>query len=175
MELSFSEAPFFKAEFIWLIHISGYISSLSIGSFLPTSNNTLNFEENLSIEVKLLSNKKKAEIDLVELNMEKSETKKISINEKKSTSKKLRILSTNEVKQIKSRIKENKKTNKIIPKKKIKNKVVKKKSEKIKAEKEKRIVDDVCAVIKKCDIEEISKYLIKEGKKKSFPDITIRQ
>ena len=133
------------------------------------------FEENLSLEVKLLSNKKKAEIDLVELNMERSETKKVSINEKKSTRKKLRILSTNEVKQIKSRIKKNKKTNKIIPKKKIINKVVKKQTEKIKTKKEKKIVDDVCAVVKKCDIEEISKYLIKEGKKKSFPDITIRQ
>ena len=133
------------------------------------------FEENLSIEVKLLSNKKKAEIDLVELNMERSETKKVSINEKKSTRKKLRILSTNEVKQIKSRIKKNEKTNKIIPKKKIINKVVQKQTEKIKTKKEKKIVDDVCAVVKKCDIEEISKYLIKEGKKKSFPDITIRQ
>ena len=34
---------------------------------------------------------------------------------------------------------------------------------------------DVCQIIKECTIEGISKYLIKEGNKKSFPDITTRQ
>ena len=34
---------------------------------------------------------------------------------------------------------------------------------------------DVCSILKKCSIEEISKYLIKQGKKKSFPDLTQRQ
>ena len=33
---------------------------------------------------------------------------------------------------------------------------------------------DVCELIEKCTIEEISKYLIKMGKKKGFPDITSR-
>ena len=36
-------------------------------------------------------------------------------------------------------------------------------------------VVDVCAKLEKCSIDEISKYLLKEGKKKDFPDITIRQ
>ena len=36
-------------------------------------------------------------------------------------------------------------------------------------------VVDVCTFIKKCNIEEISKYLLKEGKNKKFPDITKRQ
>ena len=39
---------------------------------------------------------------------------------------------------------------------------------------EKEIVD-ICKILKKCDFEEISKYLIKQGKKKNFPDITLRE
>ena len=34
---------------------------------------------------------------------------------------------------------------------------------------------NICLIIKECTIEEISKYLIEDGKKKSFPDITTRQ
>mgnify|MGYP001258814423 CR=1 FL=1 len=33
-------------------------------------------------------------------------------------------------------------------------------------------VTDVCTILKKCSIDEISKYLIKQGKSKKFPDIT---
>jgi len=29
-------------------------------------------------------------------------------------------------------------------------------------------------IIEKCNIEEISKYLVKQGKNKKFPDITLR-
>ena len=36
-------------------------------------------------------------------------------------------------------------------------------------------VVDICTKLEKCSIEEISKYLIKQGKKKSFPDITSRR
>ena len=36
-------------------------------------------------------------------------------------------------------------------------------------------VVDVCTIIKECSIDEISKYLLKQGKEKSFPDITTRQ
>ena len=42
------------------------------------------------------------------------------------------------------------------------------------ANKVKYDVVDVCTILKECSIDEISKYLLKEGKK-SFPDITIRQ
>ena len=41
--------------------------------------------------------------------------------------------------------------------------------------KKKKDIVDVCTIIKKCSIEEISKYLLKQGKKKDFPDITTRQ
>ena len=41
----------------------------------------------------------------------------------------------------------------------------------------KRLIEvvDVCTIIEKCSIEEISKYLLEQGKKKEFPDITKRQ
>ena len=50
------------------------------------------FEENLSIEVKIIDKKKKKEIDLVELNLKeiKMKKKKISISSKKKTNKKLK-------------------------------------------------------------------------------------
>ncbi len=34
---------------------------------------------------------------------------------------------------------------------------------------------DICTILDKCSIDEISKYLIKIGKKQDFPDITIRE
>ena len=34
---------------------------------------------------------------------------------------------------------------------------------------------DVCSILEKCNIDEISKYLLKLGEKKDFPDITKRQ
>ena len=36
-------------------------------------------------------------------------------------------------------------------------------------------VVDVCTILEKCSIDEISKYLLEQGKKKKFPDITTRQ
>ena len=36
-------------------------------------------------------------------------------------------------------------------------------------------VVDVCTILEKCNIETISKYLLNQGKKKKFPDITTRQ
>ena len=36
-------------------------------------------------------------------------------------------------------------------------------------------VADICTILEKCSIDEISKYLIKLGKKKNFPDITLRE
>ena len=36
-------------------------------------------------------------------------------------------------------------------------------------------VVDVCTIIKKCSIEEISKYLIDQGKERDYPDITLKE
>ena len=41
--------------------------------------------------------------------------------------------------------------------------------------KKRKNVVDVCTILEKCSIDEISKYLLKQGKKKDFPDITARQ
>ena len=51
----------------------------------------------------------------------------------------------------------------------------KKKSKKIKNINKKNNVIDVCTILDKCSIDEISRYLIKIGKKKNFPDITVRE
>tara|TARA_B100001057_G_scaffold223826_1_gene224083 strand:+ start:27 stop:581 length:555 start_codon:yes stop_codon:yes gene_type:complete len=145
------------------------------------------FYENLSIEVKILDKRIKDEMDLVELNLKQnqSEGKRISISSKKNTKNKIKILSNEEITEIKKDIKNRKKE------KKIARKIIKKKKETI--ENEKKIIKkdskilensikkkhndvvDVCSIIKECSIDEISKYLLKQGKEKSFPDITTRQ
>ena len=145
------------------------------------------FQENLTIEVKVVDNKFENEIDLVELNLNENQDgkKKISIFSKKDTKKDLKILSNEEITKIKRNIKNKKKD------KKYAKKVIKKKQKSINKEKkinqvEQEILDkrvnkkykdvvDICMILKKCNIDEISKYLLKQGKKKKFPDITRRQ
>ena len=64
------------------------------------------FEENLSIEVKLLKSKEKKEIDLVQLNLkEMSNHRQESSNSIKDDKNNLKVLSKNEIKEIKSKIK----------------------------------------------------------------------
>ena len=145
------------------------------------------FQENLSIEVKILDKRIKDEMNLVELNLKQNQSggKRISILSKKNTKNKIKILSNEEITEIKKDIKNRKKE------KKIAKKIIKKKKETI--ENEKKIIKkdskilensikkkhndvvDVCTIIKECSIDEISKYLLKQGKEKSFPDITTRQ
>ena len=152
------------------------------------------FEENLTLEVKILNNKKKEDVDLVQLNLNKDfEKRNISIKKKRHTNQKLKNLTNEEVKVIKSQIKkkemEKRLTNKSFKKdnnKKLKVKVPdnkknlkinkskpKKKSQSISPRKQEIV--DVCTIIEKCSIEEISKYLIKKGKNKSYPDLTVRE
>ena len=146
------------------------------------------FEENLTIEVKIIDKNKKKTINLVELNLNDSSkiNRKISIKQKISTKDNVKILTNNEIKKIKKNIKKKKKINKKINQKKdIKTKVIKEKN-RIKKKEVKRIVKrntnkkkdkvlDVCTIVKNCSIDEISKYLLKQGKEKGFPDITIRE
>ena len=146
------------------------------------------FEENLTIEVKIIDKNKKKTINLVELNLNDSSkiNRKISIKQKISTKDNVKILTNNEIKKIKKNIKKKKKiTKKINQKKDIKTKVIKEKN-RIKKKEVKRIVKrntnkkkdkvlDVCTIVKNCSIDEISKYLLKQGKEKGFPDITIRE
>ena len=146
------------------------------------------FEENLTIEVKIIDKNKKKEIDLVQLNLKDSsiDNRQINIEPKIKTKEEIKILSNNEIKTIKEKIikkekiKKNKvflenKTNKKVKKTKVnlENKINKKvKKNDIKQNKE---VVDICTIIVKCNIDEISKYLLEKEKKKSFPDITVRE
>ena len=148
------------------------------------------FEENLSIELKIIDKKVNEEIDLVELNLNQDETgqRVVGIFSKKKQNKNLKTLSDKEVSQIKEEIK-NKKKNKKIAKKIIKideNKKEKGKNLKTinvkKAQvtnknvnKNQNEVFDVCTILKKCSIDEISKYLLNKGRNEDFPDITMRQ
>jgi hypothetical protein len=149
------------------------------------------FEENLSLEVKLIDKKKLPMIDLIELNLRQNDLgdKAINVYSKEKTKKEVRALSSIEINEIKKNIK-NKKNNKKITKKKTK---VKNKKKEFKNVKEQKIIIknnkiankdvnkkgiknlDVCTIIENCSIDEISKYLLKQGQKNKFPDITTRQ
>ena len=141
------------------------------------------FEENLTLEVKVLKNKGPREPSLIELNLNEKnlENKQVFVKNKLDTKKDIKELSTNEKKKIISIIKEKKIKKKIASKKTLKeNKKIsvnKNKKDMI----DKRVINkeknafDICQIIKECTIDEISKYLIKEGNNKSFPDITTRQ
>jgi len=150
------------------------------------------FRENLSLEVKIINQKIKKDFDLVELNLKEDSDgkKKVSITSKENTSGKIKTLSKKEISNIKNKLKNKKKHQKIV-KKEIDLKKMKKKKKKVAKKKEKNINDnkfstldtkaknkdvvDVCSIIKDCNIDEISKFLIEQGKKKDFPDITKRQ
>jgi len=77
------------------------------------------FEENLSIEVKVLNRKeKKNNFNLVELNLNSDfkDEKKISINQKKSTKEEVKVLTNKQIKEIKNNIKKKDKKKKFVKK-----------------------------------------------------------
>ena len=138
------------------------------------------FEENLSIEVKILNQNTNKEVDLVQLNLNSSfeNKRKISIKKKENTEKSIKTLSKIEIKDIKNKIaKKNKKNrtkkNKLSVKSENKLNNISKKS--VKFNKNIYEVVDVCTIIEKCSIEEISKYLIDQGNERDYPDITIKE
>lgn len=149
------------------------------------------FENNLSIEVKIIENKIKKEIDLVELNLRKDNTgnRQISIKSKETTNKSLKVLSDNEISEIKQSIKVNKKNKKIAKKSINKKSSLKSKindkdeikdlknyeKNKINDNKKRINIVDVCTLIEKCSIDNVSKFLLMQAKEKDFPDITKRQ
>lgn len=161
------------------------------------------FEENLSLEVKIIGKKEKKEIDLIELNLSENSTGKreVKLSSIDKTNKNIKILSQEEIIKIKKKIKNKKNEKEIVEKQKVKKdknnkeivKKITKENKKIDKKKNKKTqqtsepiktdnvnknykdVVDVCTIIEKCSIDEISKYLLKQGKNKSFPDITKRQ
>ena len=148
------------------------------------------FEENLSLEVKIINNKEKENIDLVELNLNTNKEnldKKISIKKKSKLENNLKTLSNKEIQEIKEDLKLKNKKQKIAKLKTDLDKKQKKKKSSLskikstssnkslqKIDKKNIEVVDVCTLIKKCSIDEISKYLLKQSKKKGFPDISKR-
>ena len=144
------------------------------------------FEDNLSIEVQIVDNKDQNSKDLVELNLVpmNDDSKKVKIYNKKNTNKKLRVLSKSEIKDKKDFVKKNKKSKnikKVAKIKKVEKRISKEKNNKKKilaeqkTNKNKVIVQDICLILDKCNIDEISKYLIKQGTNRDFPDITSRE
>jgi hypothetical protein len=149
------------------------------------------FEENLSIEVKIIDNKKEPIIDLIELNLRENKKGKKEVNaySKKTTSRSIKTLSNAEVIEIKKNIKKkkiNKNVSKKIVKPKNKEKIFKRnvsnnelksgiKTSYNNMNKKKTDIANICTILEKCSIDEISKYLLKIGKEKDFPDVTIRE
>jgi hypothetical protein len=149
------------------------------------------FEENLSIEVKVINKKVKKDIDLIELNLSKDlkGDRKISYVSKKSLKDNLKTLSDDEIKKIKKKINNKKKEEKVVKKiinknqettinKNLKTKNIKQKTNIIRngnVNKQNKKNVDVCTILEKCSIDEISKFLLEQGNKKGFPDITKRQ
>ena len=141
------------------------------------------FEENLTLEVKVLKKRDSNEPSLIELNLRETNqiNKQVFISKKEKTNKEIKRLSDNEKKKIISNVKKKQDNKKIAQKKTIKeNKKISKKNDKKRiilneSKNEKKEALDICKIIKECNIDGISKYLIKDGKKRSFPDITRRQ
>ena len=137
------------------------------------------FQENLSLEVKIVDKKDKKEIDLVEINLNKDAEGKrvVNITSKIDEEKELKVLSNKEIVKIKKNIKEKKKGKKVVKKKFQKKDSLSKRNIKKpkKSHKKQKELVDICTILEKCSIDEISKYLIKQGKKKNFPNITLRQ
>ena len=155
------------------------------------------FEENLSLEVKIIDKKIKKEVDLIELNLKEkpSGERKITLLTKKDTLKELKILSNDEKEKIKKNIINKKKEMRAVKKKEnnvkkadnkknYKNENNTKKSNKNPLNskimrnnnnKKSTAIVDVCTILDKCNIDEISKFLLEQGRKKRYPDITIRE
>ena len=140
------------------------------------------FEENLTIEVQIISNKNKSTFDLVDLNIE-GEKPDIKVFKKKNK-KIVKKLSKNEIKIKKAELKKHKKKSNLKVKKVKKNKTISKENknfeENIKQEttssyKSSNNSLDICLQLKKCDIDSITTFLINKSNEKDFPNISIRK
>ena len=146
------------------------------------------FEQNLSIEVKIIQKEKEDYFNLVRLNTQNSDDKKNIRIVKRNKNKKIKKLTKNEIVERKKEIKDIKeklkKENNNSAKRSVSNKNVKIKNleniEKVSKERKvtivkKKIINDknICNIIEKCDIDEISKDLINKGKNKDYPNISL--
>ena len=156
------------------------------------------FEDNLTLEVRIIDSKNIKETNLVQINLKTNADgkKEVNVLDKKQSNKELKELSVFEIKKKKEDLRKRKKVKRKIDKK-IKvseqTKLTKdKKDEKThvqivnkKKENEDRVVkrtikqvkkiDNICIILEKCNIDEITKYLVKQGKNKNYPDIANRE
>ena len=129
------------------------------------------FKENLTLEVKIISNKEELTYDLIDLNLN-SKKKNIKVKRNKNV-KVVKKLSKEEIKIKKKEIKNKKKIEKINPRK--KDNQISKNIVKFKKTNNNIEFSDICLKLKKCDIENITDYLIKLSNEKDFPNITSRE
>ena len=132
------------------------------------------FEENLTIEVQVISKDKKSSFDLVELNTNEGDTK-IKIF-KKQNNKTVKKLSKEQIKVKKKEVKDKKKLVKLKKEKNINTDFKEEKAAKvILIKKNNTNSTDICLKLEKCDIESITDYLIKISNEKDFPNISSRE
>ena len=129
------------------------------------------FEENLSLEVQIISKDKQSSYDLIDLNVEGSEPK-IQVYERKNK-KIVKKLSKDEIKAKKKELKKRKKKTKKVKDKQVL--VKKKSSEIISSSNSKNNAIDICKMVKKCDIDSIANYLIEKSNKRDYPNISLRE
>ena len=133
------------------------------------------FKENLTLEIEIISKKKKTKYNLVDLNIKGNNSNiKIFKSENKKT---LKNLSKKEVQKIKKELK--KKKIKSIEKTKIakKKEVLMKKNKKntLSSNNSNDNLLDICIILEKCDIDSITNYLIKVSNEKDYPNISLRK
>ena len=115
------------------------------------------FKNNISIEIYTLSksSKKDKDFDLVELNMSNEDKKKlVSVDVQK--------------KQIRDKIKKRNKISKLNIKKGENNIVNRKRKNRSKI-----TLVRICKNLQECDIDDVTKIIIKKGNEKKYPDLTI--
>ena len=127
------------------------------------------FKENLTLEVKVITKNKEANYNLVKMNLE-NDNENIKILNSKNK-KVVRKLSKDEIKLKKKEIIEKKNMNKKVITKKDNKKIESVESVKV----QKKIVNknpsNICSVLKICNIDTISDYLIKQSLEKDYPNI----
>ena len=133
------------------------------------------FEENLTLEVQIITKNKKTNYSLVDLNIKGDEPKiKVFKNKNKKIVKKL---SKEEVREKKAELKKKKKIFKQKKELAKKEEVLKKKNKinTLSSYNSNDNTQDICIKLEKCDIDSIAKYLIKASNEKGYPNISLRE
>ena len=129
------------------------------------------FEENLSLEVQIITKDKQTSYNLVDLNLTNEERIiKVIKNKNKKIVKKL---SKEEIKEKQIEVK--KKQKKLEQNSQIAKKEVNTKKKIENDTTSSNNSTDICLKLEKCDIDSIAKYLIKESNEKDYPNISSRE